>query len=208
MNRSKQKRIIRTALVSVATIALAILVTRTVVSAVQPHLYAGTVLRGDQPATPMTGMTLASGQSLDLAEYDDQLVLVYFGYTNCPDVCPTTLSTASAAISKIPTDRQDDVQLIMVSVDPTRDDVTSLQEYVEFFDPTFLGATGSLEDIDRVTSLYGVFYELGEGSAEDGYVVDHTATLMGIGTDGVLRVVWPPDISASDLSGDLDELLK
>jgi protein SCO1/2 len=208
VNNAKQKRIFKTGLIALATIMLAVLVTRTVASALQPHLYAGTVLRGDVAATPMTGIALASGQPADLGAYEDQVVLVYFGYTNCPDVCPTTLSTSSAAIAKLSSDQRERVQLIMVSVDPDRDDVSSLQEYVEFFNPTFLGATGSVEDIDRVTSLYGVFYELGEGSASDGYVVDHTATLMGIGTDGVLRVVWPPDISASELSGDLDELLK
>jgi protein SCO1/2 len=201
-----KKRVIRASIV-VLTMVLGLFVTKAVVSALQPHLYAGTVLRGDKQAQPLEGIELASGAEFDISAQKGKVVLLYFGYTNCPDICPTTLSTASSAIAQLPEDEQDLVQLVMVSVDPERDDAQSLQEYVQFFDEDFLGATGSREAIDTAASLYGVFYELGEGSVEDGYVVDHTATLMGVDPSGVLRVVWPPDISADLLGGDIADLV-
>ncbi len=203
----KTLRRIRTGLIVTTTVLLALLLTRTAVEAFRPHLYAGTVLSGDAPAAAMDGLYLANGDEVDLLAFNDELLLVYFGYTNCPDVCPNTLANATKALGQLSAEQRDRATLLMISVDPARDDVESLQRYVEFFDPSFLGATGTVADIDRVASLYGVFYELGEGSATEGYVVDHTATLMGIGPDGALRIVWSPDLTADDLAGDINELL-
>ena len=97
---------------------------------------------------------------------------------------------------------------MMISVDPERDSADSLEEYVSFFSPRFRGATGSREAIDRVATKYGVFYELGDGDVESGYIVDHTATLLAVGTDGALRIVWPPTIGAKELRADIEEMLK
>ena len=191
----------------VLAVGAGVVVSRTAVSAFRPHLYAGTVLQGGTPAPPMDGIHLASGEEVDMNSWGGDVVLVYFGYTHCPDVCPTTLSTAAQAITDLSDKNQERTQLLMVSVDPARDTSDSLQEYVEFFDPDFLGATGDVSDIDRVASQYGVFYELGEGTIDEGYTVDHTATLMGIGPDGELRIVWPPDATADQMSSDIKELL-
>ena len=194
----------------VATVAvglLGVVVARSLFGTVTPHLYSGTVLQQSEPAPSMDGLRFVSGEPVDVAAFADELVLVYFGYTNCPDICPTTLSSAATAIDQLSSDQQDKVRLLMVTVDPERDLPAELEEYVEFFHPEFDGATGDLDAVTRVASLYGVFYEHGEGSIEEGYVVDHTATLMAIGPDGALRIVWPPEVSSKDLRDDIKELL-
>ena len=183
----------------VITIVVAVLVARSVFSAVTPHLYSGTILQQSNPAPAMDGLAFVDGEPVDIAALSGDLVLVYFGYTNCPDVCPTTLSAAANAIDRLPADQREQVRLLMVTVDPDRDRPGELEEYVEFFHPEFDGVTGPVADIDRVASLYGVFYELGDGTVETGYVVDHTATLMAIGPDGTLRIVWPPNVTSQDL---------
>jgi len=190
-------------------IVLAVVGSQAIVSVLRPHIYSGTVIRGDTPAPTMEDLQFVSGDAVDLGSFDDSdaVVLVFFGYTNCPDICPTTLSAVSKARNQLSEQDQERTQVLMVSVDPERDKPDRLQEYVEFFDPSFLSAGGSEDQIARVASLYGVHYELGEGTVEEGYLVDHTATLLGIGSDGVLRVVWPPDIDAAALADDLEELL-
>lgn len=191
-------------------LVIAVLVGRTLLGSVAPHFYAGTVLQGDQPAAALEGIYYGNGAEVDLAEFEDELVLIYFGYTFCPDVCPTTLSGVSRAIEQLDSDDQDRTHLLMVSVDPGRDDPAKTDAYAQFFDPRFRGATGEVAAIDRATSLYGIFYSIDppeEGADHDDYVVNHTATLMGITPDGALRIVWPPEITPEQLQADIHELL-
>jgi protein SCO1/2 len=170
----------------------------------RPHIYAGTVMQAPTRAPAMDGLAFADGTPVDLERFRGDVVLLYFGYMNCPDVCPTTLAKAAAARARL--GDADRVHVIMVSVDPERDAPAALGPFVASFDPDFLGATGDLEDVARVASTYGVFFARGEGSGDD-YTVDHTATLMGIDTDGGLRIVWPTDVTAADLAADVQELL-
>ncbi len=172
-----------------------------------PHLYAGSILQGDEAAPPLDGLVLSDGRPADLALFDGKLVIMYFGYMNCPDVCPTALSDVAAAIDLMPADKAADVQLIMVSVDPARDSLDDLGRFVGSFDPTFLGAGAELEAIDKVATQYGVYYAYGDGDVETGYTVDHTATLMGIDTDGNLRILWSPEVTRPQLAADFAALL-
>lgn len=195
------------AVLVVVVILAGLLVGRAAVGLLRPHLYAGTVLQSPTAAPGLDGLVLASGRSADLAALDGDVVLLYFGYTNCPDICPTTLSAVARARAGLSADQQARVHLLMISVDPGRDDLVGLQSYVEFFDDRFLAVGGDVEVINRVAAQYGVFYELGEGTAETGYTVDHTASLLGVGPDGHLRVVWAPDVESDRLEADLAELL-
>lgn len=196
--------------IPVAVLALLVgllgLITAVVITPrLRPHLYAGTVLQHGEPAPPLDGLEFASGAPADLTAFDQQVVLIFFGYTNCPDVCPMTLSTVRRALDGLDPEQRDRVNTMMVSVDPERDDLASLQQYLEFFDPSFRGVGGPTAAIERAATRYGVFYETTRGG--ENYLIDHTATLMGIGTDGVLRIVWSPDIQADALSADLQEML-
>jgi len=194
-------------LVGAAVIA-GLVAARLLVPRLSPHLYSGTVLQQSEAAPPMDGLSFASGESVDLAAFDGDVALVFFGYTNCPDVCPMTLSTVSRALEQMDPDRRQRVHMMMVSVDPDRDGLPSLQEYVGFFNPEFRGIGGPREAIDRAATLYGVYYELDRVDADDdSYLVDHTASLMGIGPDGALRVIWATDVTAEALAADLEELL-
>ena len=171
----------------------------------RPHAYFGTVMQAPTPAPSMEDLVGIDGQPVDLAALRGDLVVLYFGYTFCPDVCPTTLAMAARAREQLGGDA-DRVHVMMVSVDPERDDVDRVRDYVQAFDPSFLGATGSLADVEQVAATYGVFFAEGEPLG-DGYAVDHTATLMAIDTEGKLRIVWSPDVTADALADDLRELL-
>ena len=191
----------------VIAVGLGLAVATVLVNAYRPHFYAGTVLQGDDPAPGLDELSYADGTAVDLGAYRDEVVLVFFGYTNCPDVCPLTLSDAARAIELMDDDDAERTNLLMVSVDPERDDLETLQAYVEFFDPGFRGVGGPTGAIDRAATTYGVFYQLGEPDADGGYLVDHTGALMGIGPDGALRVLWSQEVGPEALAADIHELL-
>ncbi len=190
-----------------AVAAAGVFVASKAVAIFRPHIYSGTVLQGDAPAAPLDGLVDGNDRAFDVAAAEGDVVLIYFGYTHCPDVCPTTLSAAAQARAALGGAQRDRVHLVMVGVDPERDDAASLDAYVDFFDPSFRAVTGSEADIQRVASLYGVFYSLTEPDDAGDYTVDHTASLMAVGPDGALRVVWPPEVSTPRLQADLAELL-
>jgi protein SCO1/2 len=173
----------------------------------RPHTYAGSVLQAPVPAESLDGLVFSDGRPADLAAFSGDVVLVYFGYTNCPDICPTTLARAAEA-KRLMGSSGDDLQVLMVSVDPERDTQEALAQYMAFFDDSFLGVTGPVEALDRVATLYGIYVKRNEGTAESGYTVDHTGTLMAIDPDGYLRVIYPNDVSADALASDLRALLE
>jgi protein SCO1/2 len=170
-----------------------------------PHPYSGTVMQAPTATPSMDGLLFSDGTPVEIDAFAGDLLLVYFGYTSCPDVCPTTLAQVSAARRRLGGDA-DRVHLMMISIDPERDPLDELDDYVESFDPSFLGATGELAAIERVAALYGVYFAKGEPLG-DGYAMDHTATLMGIDGEGRLRIVWPGVLDVERLADDLRELL-
>ena len=203
--RSWGQRLLLPLLVLVA-IGAGLVATPFLVAQFRPHSWAGTTLPDGTEAPALAGLSLDDGTAADLGRYDGDVVLLFFGYTFCPDVCPLTLSMAAQAIESLG-DRADDVHLLMVSVDPERDDLDDLATYVRHFDPDFRGVGGDAADIATAASLYGVYFDIGEPDDNGFYLVDHTATLMGIGPDGTLDVVWRHDVAADDLASDLEELL-
>lgn len=118
----------------------------------------------------------SAGGPVALSDYRGKLVLVYFGYTYCPDICPTSLAATGEGLKLLNPEEQARVAMIFVSVDPKRDTVARLKEYAEFFHPAIVGATGTAEVIAELAGRYGVFYaEQKVETAGDGYVVDHSA---------------------------------
>jgi protein SCO1/2 len=171
-----------------------------------PHTFHGTLLQSPSVAHDFT-LTSNTGQKVSLSDFRGKLVLLYFGYTFCPDVCPTTLAEISNAM-KILGKNADDVQIIMISVDPERDTPALLAEYVAHFDPRFLGVTGTPEEIAEIATLYGIFYQKNEGSNATGYLVDHTATITVVDQYGHVKLVFPFGTRAKDMADDLAYLLK
>ena len=179
----------------------------------RPYSFHGTVLQAPQPA-PDFALDAAHGQTVRLSDFKGKLVMLYFGYTFCPDVCPSSLSKVADAL-EILGKQADDVQVIMISVDPERDTPEMLAEYMNFFHPGFIGVTGTPDEIAEVATLYGIYYQAHEGTEATGYLVDHTASVMVVDQEGHLKLVYPyttPDqdvyISAEDIAADLAYLLK
>ena len=129
----------------------------------------------------------SAGGPVSLKDFRGKVVLVYFGYTYCPDICPTSLAATSDGLKQLTPEELARVAMIFVSVDPKRDTPARLKEYAEFFHPAIVGATGTPEEIAAIARRYGVFYaEQKVETAGDGYVVDHSADTYIISTAGQL----------------------
>lgn len=172
----------------------------------RPHTFHGTVIQSPETSYDFT-LSSANGD-VSLSDYRGKLVLVYFGYTFCPDVCPATLANVGQALRSMSESQADDVQLIMVSLDPGRDTPEKLAEYVGHFYPSFVGITGSQKTIEQVASLYGIFYEKRDGSDATGYLIDHTATLLVIDREGYLKLVFPFGVTVEEIADDLKYMLR
>ncbi|MES9861734.1 MAG: SCO family protein [Candidatus Thiodiazotropha sp. LLP2] len=147
-------------------------------------------LRGEQFGGDFT---LHSSQGeFSLRQLRGKVALLYFGYTKCPDICPTSLSVISQALNELSEDELKAVQGVFVSVDPKRDNFQVLDEYVGYFHPNLIGLTGSETEIAEAAKLYGAQYsEVNlEGSAF-GYAVNHSATIYLITPKGQLRFIFP-----------------
>ncbi|MDJ0925975.1 MAG: SCO family protein [Acidimicrobiia bacterium] len=171
----------------------------------EPYEFAGTVLANPDPAPDFT-LTGDSGEPVALGSFEGQVVLLYFGYTYCPDVCPATLVELADAMEELG-GAADDVQVIMVSVDPARDTPQVLANYMDHFDSRFIGLTGSETEIAQVADLYGVFYEAQEGTVATGYLVDHLASVMVIDKTGQWVEVISYGTSSERIAADVREWL-
>ena len=134
-----------------------------------------------------------------LSDLRGKVVTLYFGYTWCPDICPTGLGFLGNALSGMEPDELEQVQPLFVSVDPERDDLERLAKYTVFFHPAILGVTGDPAELKRVADAYGAaFRKVEQKDSAMGYVVDHTADLYLIGRDGrlarTLRHGTPPGV--------------
>ncbi|MBW9258127.1 MAG: SCO family protein [Candidatus Thiodiazotropha sp. (ex. Lucinisca nassula)] len=134
----------------------------------------------------------SSQGELSLQQLRGKVVVLYFGYTKCPDVCPSSLAILSQALNELSDDELQQVQGVFISVDPKRDGFQDLDDYVSYFHPNLIGVTGSEAEIAQVAKLYGAQYvEVPlEGSAF-AYAVDHSATIYLVSPQGELRLLLP-----------------
>jgi protein SCO1 len=171
----------------------------------RPHTFHGTVIQSPEASFDFT-LTGSNG-AVSLSDYRGKLVLMYFGYTFCPDICPATLANVGQALRDLGT-QADDIQVIMVSLDPERDTPEKLSEYVDQFHPSMIGITGTKEQLDEVASLYGIFYQKNEGSDATSYLIDHTATLLVLDREGYLKLVFPFGVTSQEIADDLKYMLR
>src|SRR5437868_4471584 len=130
---------------------------------------------------PFELINATTGQQVTDAAFRGKWLLIFFGYTHCPDVCPTTLSNMTEALKQLgPLAQQ--VQALFITVDPQRDTPQMLADYTAAFDSRIIGLTGSLEHIDSAASAYGMYYA--KRLAGDDYYMDHTAAIHVMRTDG------------------------
>lgn len=171
----------------------------------RPHTFHGTIIQSPEPSYDFT-LTGTNGD-VSLSDFRGKIVLVYFGYTFCPDICPATLANVAQALRDLGS-KSDDIQVIMISLDPERDTPEKLAGYVGHFHPSFIGITGTKAQLDEVASLYGIFYQKTEGSNATGYLIDHTATLMVLDREGYLKLVFPFGVTSKEIADDLKYMLR
>lgn len=165
----------------------------------------GIAIQSPEPAPNFT-LTSQTGQPLSLHDLRGKVVLLYFGYTFCPDACPTTLAELKKVTNALGKEAKD-VQVVMVTVDPERDTPEVLREYLSYFDASYIGLTGTEGDILAATTPYGVYFQKHEGSPATGYLVDHTTTVMAIDKEGYLRLFYPYGTSGEDIAADMRYLI-
>ena len=148
-----------------------------------------------------------NGKERTLADFRGKAVVVFFGYTQCPDVCPTTLAALAEAMKRLGPDA-DRVQVVFITVDPERDTPDLLSKYVPAFDPRFLGLRGDAEQTARTAKEFKILYQKQPGSSSGSYTMDHSAGTFIFDPQGRLRLyvglAQGPDVFTHDLR----ELLK
>lgn len=146
------------------------------------------------------------GKPRSLADFRGKLAVVSFGYTNCPDVCPTTLADLASAVRKLGADAQR-VQVLFVSVDPKRDTPQLLSQYVPSFHPDFIALTGDEPAIEQVKKDFRVYSGIREGKTPESYTVDHSGQVFVFDREGRIRLLFPPGMGAEAMAKDLRVLL-
>lgn len=152
------------------------------------------LLSGRAPVGGPFDLTDQAGHRRTDADFRGKLVVLYFGYTYCPDVCPTELQSISLALDKLG-EAAEAVQPLFITVDPERDTPARLAEYVSSFHPRLIGLTGSLADIKRTAIAYRTFFIKNSATTSGEYSVDHTGFIYLVGKDGKYAGFLPPDVT-------------
>jgi protein SCO1/2 len=153
------------------------------------------------PARPQGGdFVLQSADGpIDTKALRGNVLLVFFGYTNCPDVCPASLAAGAQALIALSADERAKTRLIMVSVDPERDTLAKLKAYAAYFHTGMIGVTGTPEEIAAVAKSFGAGYVRQPADASGRYAVDHTSNTYLVGPDGKLAATIPLGTPTVDL---------
>jgi len=177
---------------------LVIIIAATAIYATQKPSFKGAVINPPWPA-PEINLTDDNGQSFTLSSQRGKVVLLYFGYTNCPDECPLTMAHLKLALDNLG-DKASNVQVIMVSTDPARDTQQALNDFMGHFNLSFLGLTGTVDELQKTWKDYGV-------SVEDGGET-HSTFLYLIDPAGNIRETFLPDVEPIDIAADVKLFLK
>lgn len=151
-------------------------------------------------------LTNQDGQTVDASSYRGKIVLLYFGYTHCPDVCPTTLGTLALALHRLGPDA-DKVRVLFVSVDPARDTVAVLKQYVNAFGPQFVGLRGSDAELQELSRRYRIAYALEKPDRQGDYAVVHSDAVFIFDDKGNARLLGGSDDKADAIAQDLKRLI-
>jgi protein SCO1/2 len=172
----------------------------------QPPYHAIDVSWRYTQSAPDFRLTDTTGKPRNLSDFRSQgkVVVLYFGYIHCPDICPTTLSTLARVMRKLGTDA-DRVQVLFVTIDPERDTPQLLAQYVPFFHPSFIGLYGDVQATEKAAQVFSVSYEKHE--EKNGYAMDHTDAIFLIGKQGKTVLMARSDQPEELLTEDIQQLL-
>ncbi len=174
----------------------------------EPAEFRGTTYGEPYPTAQEIELARDNGTSFRLSEMRGRVVLLFFGYTSCPDVCPTTMANLKLALEKLGEDNTKKVQVVFITVDPKRDTPKRVQEYVNHFNPNFIGMSGTEAELAGVWKNYGVFREDVGGTLAASGLVDHTARITLIDQQGNIRISFAYDTPVDDIVHDLKLLLR
>ncbi len=147
-----------------------------------------------------------SGKPRTLDDYKGKVAVVFFGFTQCPDVCPTAMAELSETMDLLGADAAK-VQVLMISVDPARDTPEVLSAYVKAFNPSFVGLTGTPEQLGKTAKSFKAYYAKSSGGTAEQYGMDHALSFYILDQDGEARVLVSGNASAKDIASDIKQLL-
>lgn len=174
-------------------------------AACQPPATHGTLI---DPPMAAPDFTLLSDQGeVSKSDLQGRIAVLFFGFTHCPDICPDTMVRLRHAMAELRPHEAEQVQVVMISVDPERDDPATVGRYARSFDERFLGLTGAPEVIARVASGYGIYQRKVPMGDED-YTVDHTAALTVLNRQGETVLIWRYGLAPEEMAADLRLLLR
>ena len=188
----------KTILVTISSLVLITIVGLAAILFARPPRYQGTVYPEPYPVAPDFQLTSTQGNQLALRELRGHVTMIFFGYTNCPDECPTTMAKIKLAINSL--DKQgNDIRVLFITTDPVRDSVGPLNDFLSRFNPAFIGLTGSVSDLQKVWDSYGVY--VADGGAT------HSNRIYVVDGKGNLRLTFPFDMESDAMASDLKILL-
>jgi protein SCO1 len=172
----------------------------------QNYQYHGTVL--DPPAQAFDiHLTDQNGQPFRLSDQKGKSVLIFFGYTHCPDVCPITLG-GFKQVKALLGNQADQVSFVFITVDPERDNVGTINAFLQNFDPSFIGLTGDRAALEQVWNAYGVYQEQQAAGSTGDYEVDHSTPTYLIDPAGQWHINYPYGMEPAQIAQDLRHMLK
>jgi protein SCO1/2 len=144
------------------------------------------------PVLPIGGdftLTDQEGRRFTLSSLKGKVVLIFFGYTMCPDACPTTLSKLSSAYARLNADERAVVKAVYITVDPERDTPSVMKEHLAYFGVDAIGLTGTVEETSQVAAQFGAHFEKSSGTTAAGYLMSHTVSVFGLDAQGRTRLL-------------------
>lgn len=171
----------------------------------RPYTFRGSVI---DPPMPMEDFLLVDqhGQPFSLSGQQGKVVLLFFGYTHCPDVCPVTLAEFTRIKEELGA-AASQVSFVYITVDPERDTVPVINAYMRSFDPDFFALTETREKLEEVWSRFGVYQSRQESTSAGGYLVDHTARTYLLDQQGRLVATYPYEMGEADVVADVQHIL-
>ncbi len=172
----------------------------------RPDEWRGSVLREPLPKADFT-LTTTEGEPFDFrAETDGHVTLLFFGYTYCPDICPVHMANIAAVLHKLPPQTASRIKVVMVSVDPERDTPERFRSWLDNFDRSFIGLTGTADELATIQRAFYLPIAVKQGEGPD-YTVGHSASVLAFTTDNLAHVRYPSGIRQADWAHDLPLLV-
>lgn len=194
------QRVLRYGLLAVACLLLA------AACSDSPHKFRLTDVTGSQADLALFKAPTAEGDVLTAEDLRGKVVALYFGYTHCPDICPTTLAKLQAVAQRLG-EAANQLQIVFVTVDPKRDTPAVLERFIDSFSPQFIALRPNSEVLPQLTSRYHLTYSYAKRDSSGAYAVNHTNTLLIFDQTGQLRLMGTYEDSVKDIAGDITYLI-